>query len=188
MGLVEADISISLDGLVAGPNVHDGNLGEGGEVLHDWAFKDPEHQRLLDDALFATAGAVITSRKVFDATGGWGDDGYFHMPVFVLTHRSHDVVVKDKTSFTFVTDGVESAIAQAQAAAGEKNVHIMGGATVIQQALNAGLVDSIHLHVAPIVFGAGTKLFENLAKPITLTRTEIVESDMATHMRFRVVR
>ncbi len=90
--------------------------------------------------------------------------------------------------FTFVTEGIESAIARARAAAGDKTVHVMGGASVIQQALNAGLVDSLHLHVAPIVLGAGTRLFDNLTEPIELERTEVVESQFGTHLRFRVVK
>jgi dihydrofolate reductase len=140
---------------------------------------------LADDALFATSGAVITSRKVYDGMEGWGESGFYRMPVFVLTHRPHDVVVREETTFTFVTEGIESAIAQARAAAGDKKVHIMGGASVIQQALKAGLVDSLHLHVAPIILGAGTRLFDNLTQPIELERTELVESQFATHLRFR---
>ena len=129
---------------------------------------------------------MITSRKIYDGTEGWGDDGFYRMPVFVLTHRPHDVVVKGET--TFVTDGIESAIAQARAAAGDKKVHVMGGASVIQQALQAGLVDSLHLHVAPVVLGAGTRLFDNLTDPIELERTEVVESQFGTHLRFRVLK
>ncbi len=110
------------------------------------------------------------------------------MPVFVLTHRAHDVVAKGDTTFTFITDGIGPAIAQARAAAGVKKVHVMGGASVIQQALNAGLVDSLHLHVAPVVLGAGTRLFDNLTSPIELDRTEVVESQFATHLRFHVVK
>ena len=106
----------------------------------------------------------------------------------MLTHRPHDVVVKGETTFTFVTDGIESAIAKARAAAGDKKVHIMGGASVIPQALQSGLVESLHLHVAPVVLGAGTRLFDNLTEPIQLERTEVVESQFATHLRFRVVR
>jgi len=138
--------------------------------------------------LFATSGAVITSRKIYDGTEGWGEDGFYRMPVFVLTHRPHDVVVKGETTFTFVTDGIESAIAQARSAAGDKKVHVMGGASVIQQALKAGLVDSFHLHMAPVVLGAGTRLFDDLREPIELERTEVLESEFATHLRFRVVR
>src|SRR6185312_7006392 len=116
----------------------------------------------------ATSGAVITSRKVYDGTDGWGEDGFYQMPVFVLTHRPHDVVVKGRTIFTFVTDGIEHTVALAQAAAGKKKVHIMGGASVIQQALQAGLVNTVHLHVAPIVLGAGIGLLDNLTDQIEL--------------------
>jgi dihydrofolate reductase len=189
MGLVEVEISMSVDGFVTGPNLDTyPGLGEGGEILHAWVHKDPERRRLLDDALFATAGAVITSRKIYEGTRGWGDDGLYRMPVFVLTHHAHDVVIKGETTFAFVTDGIASAIAKARAAAGEKKVHIMGGASVIQQALDAGLVDSLHLHVAPVVLGAGTRLFDHLKSPIRLERTEVVESELATHLRFRILR
>lgn len=188
MGPVEVDISMSVDGFITGPNEDGAGLGEGGEILHAWFQQDPDGLRLLDDALFATSGAVITSRKIYDGTEGWGDSGFYRMPVFVLTHRPHDVVVKGETAFTFVTDGIQSAIAQARAAAGDKKVHMMGGASVIQQALNARLVDTIHLHVAPIVLGAGIRLFDNLTGPIELERTEVVESQFATHLRFRIVR
>jgi dihydrofolate reductase len=126
---------------------------------------------------------VITSRKIYDGMKGWGDDGFYRMPVFVLTHRPHDLVVRGETTFTFVTEG----ITQARAAAGDRKVHVMGGASVIQQALKAGLVDSLHLHVAPVVLGAGTRLFDNLTHPIELERTEVLESQFATHLRFRVV-
>jgi dihydrofolate reductase len=188
MSAVEVDISMSVDGFITGPNEEGAGLGEGGKILHAWAWDDPDGPRLLDDALFATAGAVITGRRVYDGTGGWGEDGFFNLPVFVLTHRPHAVVVKGETTFTFVTEGIESAVAQAQAAAGDKKVHIMGGASVIQQALNASLVDSLHLHMAPVVLGAGTRLFDDLTGPIELERTEVVESKLATHLRFRVVK
>ena len=135
MGVVEVDISMSVDGFITGPNEQGAGLGDGGELLHAWIWRDPDGPRLLDDALFASAGAVITSRKVYDGTDGWGEDGFYQMPVFVLTHRPHDVVVKGRTVFTFVTDGIEQAVALARAAADEKKVHIMGGASVIQQAL-----------------------------------------------------
>lgn len=188
MGLVEVTISMSIDGFITGPDEPGAGLGIGGDVLHDWFTKDPAGPELLDDALFATSGAVVTSRKVYDGTDGWGDTGYYRMPVFVLTHRPHDVVVKGETTFTFVTDGIESAITQARTAAGDKKVHIMGGASVVQQAFNAGLVDSLQLHLAPVVLTAGTRLFDNLTGPVTLERTEVVESQYAAHLRFRVVR
>jgi dihydrofolate reductase len=188
MGAVEVDISMSVDGFITGPTEEAAGLGEGGDVLHAWFHRDPAGPRLLADALFDTAGAVITSRKVYDGMEGWGDDGFYRRPVFVLTHRPHDMVVKAETTFIFVTDGIESAIAQARTAAGEKKVHVMGGASVVQQALESGLVDSLHLHVAPVVLGAGTRLFDKLTDPIDLERTEIVESQFATHLRFRVIK
>ena len=165
MGVVEVDISMSVDGFITGPNEQAAGLGDGGELLHAWIWRDPDGPRLLDDALFASAGAVITSRKVYDGTNGWGEDGFYQMPVFVLTHRPHDVVVKGSTVFTFVTDGIEQAVALARAAADEKKVHIMGGASVIQQALDAGLVDSVHVHVAPIILGAGTRVVRRPHRP-----------------------
>src|SRR2546428_731980 len=117
-GRVEVDISMSLDGFITGPDIDElGGLGRGGEILHAWFLQDPNGPALLDDALFATWGSVVTSRKVYEETGGWGDDGLYRMPVFAVTHRPHDVVVKADTTFTFVTDGVSAAIAQAKSAA-----------------------------------------------------------------------
>jgi dihydrofolate reductase len=187
MGIVEIDISMSVDGFITGPDERAAGLGHGGEILHYWFTKDPAASQLLDDALFATSGAVVTSRKVYDGMNGWGETGFYRMAVFVLTHRPHDVVVKGDTTFTFITNGIEAEIAQARAAAGTKKVHIMGGATIAQQALQAGLVDSLHLHVAPVLLGAGTRLFDNLSQPIQLERTEIVESQHASHLRFQIV-
>jgi dihydrofolate reductase len=150
VAIVEVNISMSVDGFVTGPNLseHPG-LGEGGEILHSWVWKE-DSEKILRQNLFDPAGAVITSRKVFDDTGGWGDDGLYQMPVFVLTHRPHEVLIKGDTTFTFVTGGVEEAVAQAVTAAGDKKVHVMGGASVIQQILTAGLADELLLHVAPL--------------------------------------
>jgi dihydrofolate reductase len=185
---IEINISMSVDGFVTGPNINEHpGLGEGGEILHGWLAED-DSQKILRENLFDPAGAVLTSRKVFDGTGGWGDDGFYRMPVFVLTHRPHQVIVKGQTTFTFVTDGIKHAIALAADAAGDKKVHVMGGASVIQQALSAGLADELLLHVAPVLLGAGTALFEHLGGPIQLERMEVAESRFATHLRFRVVK
>jgi dihydrofolate reductase len=188
MAKVEANISMSLDGFVTGPNLDRyPGLGEGGDVLHAWIG---EH-RAMDFAMGEErqiAGSVITSRKVYEETGGWGDDGFYRMPVFVVTHRPHDVVVRGETTFTFVTEGIERAVEQAIAAAGDKRVHIMGGASIIQQALAAGLVDELFLHVAPVILNGGTRLFENLEAPIQLERVEVIESRHATHLRYRVLK
>ncbi|MEO3854980.1 dihydrofolate reductase family protein [Acrocarpospora sp. B8E8] len=188
MGFVEANISMSLDGFVTGPNLGQyPGLGEGGEILHDWVKED----RGMDFAIGEErqiAGAVITSRKVYEETSGWGVDGFHRMPVFVITHHPHEVVVKDKTTFTFITGGIEQAIEQATAAAGDKLVHIMGGASIIQQALAAGLIDELFLHVAPVILGDGTRLFEHLGGQIQLERAEVIESRHATHLRYRVLK
>ena len=190
MAKVEANISMSLDGFVTGPNLNRyPGLGEGGEILHAWV----DESRSMDFAVGEErqiAGSVITSRKVYDETGGWdAEDGFYRMPVFVVTHRPHDVVVRGKTMFTFVTEGIEHAIEQAiVAAAGDKLVHIMGGASIIQQALAAGLVDELFLHLAPVILNSGTRLFEHLGGPIQLERTEVLESRHATHLRYRILK
>jgi dihydrofolate reductase len=188
MAIVEINISMSVDGFVTGPNINEHpGLGEGGEILHGWLGED-DSQKILRENLFAPAGAVITSRKVFDGVGGWGDDGFYRMPVFVVTHHPHKVIVKGETTFTFVTDGIKHAIAQAATASGDKKVHVMGGASVIQQILQAGLADELLLHVAPVLLGDGTRLFEHLGGRIPLERMEVVQSRFATHLRFRVVK
>jgi dihydrofolate reductase len=186
MAKVEANISMSLDGFVTGPNLDRyPGLGEGGDILHAWI----DENRAMDFAFGEErqiAGSVITSRKVYDETGGWGEDGFYRLPVFVVTHRPHEVVVKGETTFTFVTEGIKHAVERATVAAGDKLVHIMGGASIIQQALAAGLVDELFLHVAPVILGSGTGLFEHLGGPIHLERTEVIESRHATHLRYRI--
>jgi dihydrofolate reductase len=188
MPKVEANISMSLDGFVTGPKLDRyPGLGEGGDILHAWTGES----RGMDFAIGEErqiAGAVITSRKVFDETGGWGDDGFYRMPVFVVTHRPHDVVVKGETTFTFVIEGIEHAVEQAIVAAGNRLVHIMGGASIIQQVLAAGLVDELFLHVAPVILIRGTRLFEHLGGPIQLERAEVIESRHATHLRYRILK
>lgn len=186
MGMVEVDISMSVDGFITGPRLDEfPGLGEGGDVLHAWI--DENDQRMVGEAL-AAAGAIVTSRTVYDDMDGWGEDGWYHMPVFVLTHRPHETVVRGPTTFTFVTGGVEQAITEARAAAGDKKVHVMGGATVIQQAFRAGLVDGLFVHVAPVLLGAGTSLFEHLGDRVPLEPTEVVVTKAATHLRFEVVK
>jgi dihydrofolate reductase len=186
---VEANISMSLDGFVTGPNLDRyPGMGEGGDILHAWTAES----RAMDFAFGEErqiAGSVITGRTVYDDTEGWAaEDGFFRMPVFVVTHRPHDVVAKGETTFTFVTEGIEYAIEQARVAAGDKRVHIMGGASIIQQALAAALVDELFLHVAPVILGSGTPLFEHLSRPIQLERAEVIESLHSTHLRYRILR
>ena len=204
MGKVTADISMSLDGFIAGPNDRPGNgLGDGGERLHEWATdlaswrerhglsggqrnRDAE---ILEEG-FENVGAIVLGRRMFDNAQGWGDEPPFHVPVFVLTHEAREKLVKEGgTTFAFVTDGIESALAQARAAAGDKDVAIGGGANSIQQYLRAGLLDEIQIHLVPVLLGDGIRLFEHLGtEPIELARTRVVESPGVTHLRFRAIR
>jgi dihydrofolate reductase len=200
---VFADISVSLDGFVAGPN--DGvdlGLGEGGERLHEWIFdlaswreahgmEGGEHNR--DSEVIAEAiegvGAVVMGRRMFDhAEEPWGDEPPFRVPVFVVTHRARDPLEKrGGTTFTFVTGGVESALKQATDAAAGKNVSVAGGASVIQQLIEDGLLDELQIHLVPVLLGGGVRLFENVA-PRELERTRVIDSPGVTHMRFRLPR
>ncbi|WP_432986297.1 dihydrofolate reductase family protein [Dactylosporangium sp. CA-233914] len=185
MAIVEVDISMSVDGFVTGPELGEfPGLGRGGEALHAWLGH--EAGRELSRATFAASGAVITSRRVYDDTSGWqAEDGFFRMPVFVVTHRAHEVLRNGKTTFTFVTGGVGAAIGAASAVAGDRRVHIMGGASIAQQALRAGLVDRLRLHVAPVLLGSGTALFAG-AGP-ALEHAETVDTPHATHVTYRVL-
>jgi dihydrofolate reductase len=197
MTIVEANISLSLDGYVTGPGAEQApGLGEGGEALHAWI--DDEDGRLVN-AEYAASGAVITSRKVYEDTGGWGDDGHLlppsarrddgldNMPVFVITHRAHERVLKDRSSFTFVTDGVAAAVAQATDAAGDRCVQIMGGASIIQQAMDAGLVDRLRLHLAPVLLGSGTQLFRD-GVPARLQLIANQHTPHAVHLTYQMHR
>jgi dihydrofolate reductase len=207
------DISMSLDGFVAGPNPSlEHPLGEGGELLHEWAFRlasfrethglgdggetgpDDEVAREWRDA----AGAVVMGRRMFsggegpwkddpNADGWWGDDPPFHVPVFVLTHHARETLTKEGgTSFSFVTDGIESALEQARAAAAEKDVSLGGGASLVQQYLKAGLLDELQVHVAPMLLGDGTPLFGRLGTgPVELEATRVITSPFVTHLRFQ---
>ena len=212
MGAVLVDITMSLDGFVAGPDPGpDQPLGRGGERLHDWAyglatFKE-RHGRTggtknADDEVLAEAlgkhGAVVMGRGMFGGGDGpwgddpwegwWGDDPPFRVPVFVLTHHVRETLTKDGgTAFTFVTDGVEAAVEQARAAAGGRDVSVAGGADVIQQGLRAGLIDQMQIHLAPIVLGGGIRLFDGLDEAgIELEKTGVIDSPAVTHLTFRV--
>ncbi|MBC6464989.1 dihydrofolate reductase family protein [Actinomadura alba] len=183
MAIVEVDISMSVDGFVTGPDLDEWpGLGKRGERLHAWLERDAG--RRLSEATFAASGAVVTSRSVYEATGGWGDDGFYRMPVFVVTHRPHKAVHKGDTTFTFVTGGVAAAIEAAVAAAGDKRVHVMGGASIVQQALRTGLVDHLRLHIAPLLLGSGTVLFDGAGPE--LERLDTVDTPEATHVTYRV--
>ncbi len=191
MALVICDMSISLDGYVTGPNDSRENpFGDGAEMLHDWMFDalTNEDRAILREMLDGV-GAVVMGRKSFDkneGNGGWGDGGPLgDTPCFVVTHNKP--ITSHASVYTFVTDGVVSAIDQAKSAAGDKVVGLHG-ATVMQQALPLGLVDEIRVHVIPVLLGGGTLLFGTLGSSITLERTQALVTPAATHIRFRVVR
>ncbi|WP_238007938.1 dihydrofolate reductase family protein [Dactylosporangium sp. AC04546] len=187
MGRIEVDISVSVDGFVTGPGADlQPGLGVGGEALHHWVWRHPEGRALLDELLFQRSGAVVTSRRVYEDTGGWGEDGFYGMPVFVVTHRPHEVVRRGDTTFTFVTGGITAALDAAQAAAGARNVHVMGGASVARQVLASGRADLLRLHVAPVLLGGGTPLFDGL-QPVRLEHLSTVDTPEATHLTYRVV-
>lgn len=212
MGKVRLDISVSLDGFVAGPNQSiEDPLGEGGEQLHEWAvpleaFRRPHgmeggevnaNSPLLAEA-FENIGAVLMGRNMFGGgpgpwgdepwQGWWGDDPPFHVPVFVVTHYPREPLVKEGgTTFTFVTDGVESAVAQAKDAAVGKDVGVGGGAQIAQQCLAAGLIDEMQLHVVPILLRGGARLLEDLGDgPLGLEQIRVVEGPGVTHIKYEV--
>ena len=200
MGKVFLDITTSLDGFVAGPNDGPGlPLGAGGERLHEWAVRlaswraphgleggeTNSSSEVMEEAL--QAGAIVVGKRMFDNAHGWGENPPFHKPVFVLTHTEREPLAKDGgTTFTFVTDGIESAVEQARAAAGDKDVGIGGGASVAQQCLRAGLLDELQIHVAPLLLGGGVRLFEDVDAELETIR--VIDSPGVTHLRYRVVR
>lgn len=212
MSKLRFNITMSLDGYVAGPDQSVENpLGVGGEQLHEWVLPLEAWRKshgmeggevnastpVIEDAL-ATAGAIVMGRNMFGGgpgpwggdpwEGWWGEEPPFHMPVFVVTHHEREPLVKEGTTFTFVTDGVEAAVAQAKVAAGGKDVGLSGGAQVAQQALAAGLVDEMLISVSPIFLGGGERLFDNLgAPPPKLEQLAVIEAPGVTHLRYRVL-
>src|SRR5512133_3208978 len=183
MPKVILDISMSLDGYVAGPNqTLEEPLGVGGERLHDWVFNTKAWREP-----HGLEGGEGPWEDDPNRDAWWGDDPPFHHAVFVLTHHARERVVKEGgTTFTFVTDGIDSALEQARAAAGDKDVAIAGGARVAQQYLDAGVLDELQIHVAPVLLGGGVRLFENEHAEIELVR--VVESPVVTHLRYRVAK
>jgi dihydrofolate reductase len=214
MSRLTLDITMSLDGFIAGPNqTVERPLGDGGERIHEWmyrlaAFRDRHGgsggERNADDDVLresvAATGAVLMGRRMFSggeggweddpvADGWWGDDPPFGVPVFVLTHHPRGSVTKQGgTSYTFVTEGLEAAAAQARAAAGDKDVAVAGGADVVQQCLRAGLLEEMQIHLAPLLLGGGVRLFDDLgADPAAgLELARVIDSPTVTHLRYRI--
>jgi dihydrofolate reductase len=213
MARLTLDISMSLDGFIAGPNrTVEQPLGDGGERLHEWivglaSFRERHGrsggERNADDEVVRetldTAGAVLMGRRMFSggegpweddpvADGWWGDDPPFRVPVFVLTHHARETVAKQGgTSFIFVTDGLESALAQAREAAGDKDVSVAGGASLVQQCIEAGLLDEMQIHLVPVFLGRGVRLFDQLGD----TRRDLeveraIHSPAVTHVKYRL--
>ena len=210
MSKVRAHISVSLDGHVAGPNQSmEEPLGVGGERLHDWLVAqkiwreaqglEGGEENVSTDILaeeYANVGAEIMGRGKFGppSRGAWGDDPWqgwwgdnppFHKPVFVLTHHAREPLTLADTTFTFVTDGIQAALAQARAASRDKDVFIGGGAATINEFLAAGLLDEIELHVVPILLGGGARLFERVGD-VRLEQVRSVEAPGVTHLKYRV--
>jgi dihydrofolate reductase len=211
MSKVRVHIAVSADGYVAGPNQSLENpLGEGGERLHEWAFALKAFRELhgmeggeanastpVVEEWLAGVGAEIMGRRMFGGgpgawdeswRGWWGEEPPFHNPVFVLTHHEREPLTLADTTFTFVTDGIEPALEQARAAAGEKDVVIGGGASVVNQYLDAGLVDELELHVVPLVLGGGARLFDGVGRHLELEQVRAIEAPGVVHVKYRVVR
>jgi dihydrofolate reductase len=191
MGKVIFDTSMSLDGFMTASNRRpEEPMGDGGQRLHEWAFGEDERDReLLEDAVEAL-GAVIAGRTTYDDSAPWwgadGPTGSARRPVFVVTHDA-PAESPERGVYTFVTDGIESALEQAKAAAGEKIVTVMGGASIRQQYIAASLVDEISVHLVPVLFGSGTRMFEHLGSDhIQLEPIEVIGTRSATHLRFRI--
>jgi dihydrofolate reductase len=191
MGKVLMEITMSLDGYTAGPEVSaEAPLGRGGESLHDWMFagKSGDEVGRFQTDHFASVGALIMGRRMVDlGIGPWGEEPTFHAPCFVVTHRPAETIVKKGgTSYVFVTEGILAAMAQAQAAAGAQDVIVNGGADIARQCLNAGLIDEIRLHLAPILLGGGTSLFAGVSPDLRLVPSQATTSPLATHLTYQV--
>jgi dihydrofolate reductase len=204
MGKLRTGHSTSLDGFIAGPN--DGPeapMGEDGEQLLGWyAAGDTEYRLPGTEMVFKvsaqtaellretrrTTGALVTGRRTFDLTNGWGGRHPLNVPVFVVTHTVPQEWVYEQSPFTFVTDGLESALEQAKAIAGDKDVGVVG-ASLVQQCIRAGLLDEIHFDLVPVLLGDGVRLLDHLGtEPIELESTRVIEGAGVTHLTFRVVK
>jgi dihydrofolate reductase len=215
MTKLTVDISMSLDGFIAGPNqTLEDPLGRDGNLLHEWAFsatawreshglsggESNRDSEVIEEHLSRT-GATVMGRRMFsggegpwehdpNANGWWGDEPPFHHPVFVLTHHHRDPQpMLGGTTFTFVTEGVETALAMARREAGDKNVAVAGGAKAVQQYLNSGLLDEIQIHLVPVLLGGGVRLLDNVERDrARLECIRVVESPTVTHIKYRVVK
>jgi dihydrofolate reductase len=196
MSKVIAGITVSVDGYITGPDDGPGcGLGKGGERLHYWVFGGPwsydspergeptgDDKAWLEEAM-TDAGAVIGGRGTYEAAGHWGDTNPWGLPFFIVTHHPEEQPPGD--DFTFV-GGIADAVARAKAAAGDKQVHVMGGADIIRQALAGGHVDELSIVVAPVVLGSGKRLFEGFTQSLDLEHLGVRQSPFATFIDYRV--
>lgn len=196
MGQVVCDLSISLDGFVAGPDQsREHPLGRGGDRVHAWHAGD-HPDGAAEAARIVEPKAFIMGRNMYgpvrgpwteEWTGWWGDEPPYHAPVFVLTHHAHeDLPMEGGTTFRFVTDGIEAALEQARAAAGDGDVGIAGGASTVNQYLAAGLIDELRLHVAPLLLGRGERLFDGVGDGLALRPVSSRTTELATHLTYRL--
>jgi dihydrofolate reductase len=195
---VVCDISISADGFVAGQSqTADKPFGEGPvDRLHAWMFDTPEENKSEIDRI-VSAGAFVMGRNMFGPVRGewdlewrgwWGEDPPYHAPVFVLTHHPRDPLpMQGGTTFTFITDGIDMALARAREAAGDRDVAIAGGAATVNQYLAAGLIDELRTHIAPVTVGAGERLFDGVP-PLHLEQLRARAASLVTHIDYRVRR
>jgi dihydrofolate reductase len=197
MTTVTCNISTSVDGFVAGPRQSLQNpIGEGGMRLHDWHLEPEDADLAVIDEWQNTPGAYVMGRNMFgpgrgewdlDWKGWWGAEPPYNAPVFVLTHHARDPLAMDGgTTFYFVTEGLDVALEQAKAAAGGKNVEIAGGASTINAYLQAGAIDELHMHIAPIVLGVGERLFADVSADLRLEPVQAISSPRVTHITYRV--
>ena len=198
MPKVMAGITTSVDGYITGPDDGPGKgLGEGGERLHYWVFggpwsyeEEPRGEATGEDAAYLEAamsrvGAVVAGRSTYEAARHWGDKNPWGIPLFIVTHRPEEA--PEDGEFAFVA-GVEEAVERAREAAGDKDVHVMGGADVIRQALQAGLVDELSIIVAPVIMGSGKRLFDGFSDSVELEHIGLRQSPFATFVDYRVTR
>jgi dihydrofolate reductase len=197
MTLVTCNMSVSVDGFVAGLRQSAENpIGEGGIRLHEWHFTPQGDDQMVIDEWQQSPGAYVMGRNMFDPgrgewdldwKGWWGDEPPYHAPVFVLTHHKREpVIMQGGTTFHVVTDGLDSALDQAKAAAADKTVEIAGGASTVNAYLQAGAIDELQLHISPLVLGAGERLFDGVSADLRLEPIRVIASPAATHVKYRV--
>jgi dihydrofolate reductase len=210
VGRVRLSMAMSLDGFSAGPDQSEQDpLGKGGMQLHEWAFALAAFRevhgmeagevnastQVVEEAT-QNVGAYIMGRNMFGGRGAWGDppwDGWwgpnppYHTPVFVLTHHAREpLVMEGGTTFIFVTDGIESALAQGREAAGERDVVLAGGADIVRQYLRAGAVDEMQINLVPVLLGSGERLIDDLGIDIRLELARVIDAPGVTHLKYRV--